>query len=204
MKRYVFAGFAFCLVVGFQNCSRNQLSDTSATNALSNPAEVTPAEKIDVSQTEILEVPESPYLEAQLQSAIQLSKPTSALSSHHLEIDVKTGVVHVVDQNNEVVAGVQYCLSSSDLNELRTILDTAKICEDKAAVDESSQCTMNYRFPYAKLHFPQAELALGEAMSGCHKGPDLCGDQKDMLQGFLAHVQSELASKKCEFQVVQK
>lgn len=204
MKRYVFAGFAFCLVVGFQNCSRNQLSDGGGANSLSNPALVTPVEKVDVSQTEILEVPESAYLESQLQSDITQSKPTSTFSSHHLEIDVKTGVIHVVDQNNEVISGVQYCLSSSEVNELRSILDTAKVCEDKAVVDENLNCTMDYKFPYAKLHFPDSELSLGESMSGCHKGPDLCGEQKDMLQGFLAHVQNNLSGKKCQFQVVQK
>jgi hypothetical protein len=204
MKRYVFAGFAFCLVVGFQNCSRNQLSDVNPANALSNPMEVTPSEKIDVSQTEMLEIPESAFLEAQLQAAILASKPTSTFAAHHLEIDVKTGVVHVVDQNNETLAGVQYCLSSPDMSELRAILDSSKVCEDSAVVDEQINCTADYQFPYAKLHFLESELSLGESMSGCHKGPDLCGNQKDMLQGFLAHVQSDLASKKCEFQVVQQ
>jgi len=204
MKRYVFAGFAFCLVVGFQNCSRNQLSDTGNSDALSNPAEVTPVEKVDVSQTEMLEVPESAFLEAQLQAEIAQLKPTSTFASHHLEIDAKTGVVHVVDQNSEVLAGVQYCLSSSDMSELRSILESAKICEDKAAVDNQLNCTMDYRFPYAKLHFVDSEVALGEALSGCHKGPDLCGTEKDMLQGFLAHVQNNLSSMKCQFQVVKQ
>jgi hypothetical protein len=204
MKRYVFAGFAFCLVVGFQNCSRNQLSDNVNNDSLSNPAQVTPAEKVDVSQTEMLEIPESAYLETQLQSDITQSKPTSTFSSHRLEIDVKTGVVHIVDQNNEVIEGLQYCLSSSDLNELHGILSSSTVCEDKAAADESLNCSMEYKFPYAKLHFAEYELSLGESMSGCHKGPDLCGVQKDMLQGFLAQVQNNLAAKKCQFQVVQK
>ena len=204
MKRYVFAGFAFCLVVGFQNCSPKQFSDVNTANGLSNPTEITPVEKIDVSQTEILEVPESAFLEAQLQPAIQQSKPNSTFAAHHLEIDVKTGVVHVVDQSNEVVAGVQYCLSSSDVSELNAILGSAKVCEDKAVVDENLNCTMEYKFPYARLHLPDSEVALGESMSGCHKGPDLCGEQKDMLQGFLAHVQTKLSSKACQFQVVSK
>lgn len=204
MKRYVFAGFAFCLVVGFQNCSRNQLSDTNSADALNNPTEVTPAEKVDVSQTEILEVPESAYLETQLRPAIQQSKPTSGLASHHLEIDVKTGVIHVVDQNGDDVTGLQYCLSASDLEELRVILESSRICEDKAQSNSQLNCTMEYRFPYAKLHLPELEIALGESMSGCHKGPDLCGEQKDLMQGFLAHVQNNLAAKTCSFQVVKK
>jgi len=204
MKRYVFAGFAFCLVVGFQNCSRNQLSDNLGSNALSNPTEVTPVEKVDVSQAEMLEVPESAYLETQLQSDIIKSKPTSTFSSHRLEIDVKTGVVHVIDQNNEMVTGVQYCLSSSDVNEMRSILDSAKVCEDKAVVNQDMNCTAEYKFPYAKLHFADLELPLGESMSGCHRGPDLCGEQRDMLQGFLAHVQKNLPAMKCQFQVVSK
>lgn len=204
MKRYVFAAFAFCLVVGFQNCSRNQLSDAGDSNALSNPTEITPAEKVDVSQAEAVEVPESAFLESQLQSAITQAKPTSTFATHHLEIDAKTGVIHVLDQNNDTVAGVQYCLSSSDMTELRAILDSAKICEDKALVDEQTNCTMDYTYPYAKLQFVDSEVSLGEAMSGCHKGPDLCGDQKDMLQGFLANLQNKLTNLKCEFQVVKQ
>lgn len=204
MRRYVFAGFAFCLVVGYQNCSSQKLSDINSSDSLNNPTEVQPSEKIDVSQTETLEIPESAYLESQLQPALQQSKPESTFASHHLEIDVKTGVIHVLDQNNEIVNGVQYCLTVSEVGELHTILDSAKICEDKAVVDEQRVCTMEYRFPYAKLHFPATEISLGEAMSGCHKGPDLCGEHKDLLQGFLAHVQSNLSTKKCEFQVVQK
>jgi len=204
MKRYVFAGFAFCLVVGFQNCSPNKLADISKANALSNPTEVTPVEKIDVSQTEMLEVPESPYLETQLQSAIQQLKPSSSFAAHHLEIDVKTGVVHVVDQNSEDVQGVQYCLTASDMSELRGILDSSKVCEGVAVSDSQIQCTMEYQMFYAKLHLPESEVALGESVSGCHKGPDLCGAQKDLLQGFLAHLQSQISSMRCEFQVVQK
>jgi hypothetical protein len=203
MKRYVFAGFAFCLAISFQNCSRSQFSDVNNSNALNNPTAVTPAEKIDVSQTKMLEIPESAYLESKLQSAITASNPTSTFAAHHLEIDVNTGVVKVVDQSNEIVVGVQYCLSSSDINELRAILDSSKVCEDQAVIDEQINCTADYKFPYAKLHFLESEISLGETVSGCHKGPDLCGDQKDMLQGLLTHIQGDLASKKCEFNVVQ-
>lgn len=203
MKRYVFAGCAFCLVIGFQNCSPQKLSDVNASDSLNNPTEVVPSEKIDVSQTEILEIPESPYLEAQLQKDIQQVQPDATFASHHLEIDVKTGVIHVLDQSDEIVIGVQYCLSSGEVAELRAILDSSKICEEKAEV-AGQVCTMNYTFPYATLLFSNSELALGESTSGCHKGPDLCGEQKDLLQGFLAHVQNQLSSKKCEFQVVQK
>lgn len=176
----------------------------NGSSALSNPAEITPLEKVDVSQTEILEIPESAYLESKLQDAILQAKPTSTFSSHHLEIDVKTGVIHVVDQNNETIPGIQYCLASSELSELREILENSKVCESAAVVDDGVACTMQYKFPYAKLHFASSEISLGESMSGCHQGPDICGEQKDMLQGFLAYVQNNLASKKCEFQVVRQ
>ncbi|MGZ3742222.1 MAG: hypothetical protein ACXWRE_00735 [Pseudobdellovibrionaceae bacterium] len=203
MKRYVIAAFAFCLIISFQNCSPHHLSDVNNANALSNPTLVTPTEKVDVSQTEMVEIPESAYLESQLQQDITAASPTSTFSAHHLEIDVKTGVVHVVDQNNEVLVGLQYCLNSSDMSELHTILDSAKVCEDQA-VEDGQVCTAEYRFPYAKLHFLDSEISLGEALSGCNKGPDLCGDQKDMLQGLLTHIQGDLATRKCEFQVVQQ
>lgn len=205
MKRYVFAGMAFCLVVSYQNCSRGQFSsDTTSSNALSNPTEVDAAEKADPSQTEIVEVPESSYLESQLQSAIQQSQPTSILASHHLEINVKTGVVNVVDQNGDAVNGLQYCLSSDDQDELSSILNSSKICEEKIASNSDMNCALYYISPYAKLHLQSTEVALGEATSSCHKGPDLCGSEKDMLQSFLADFQANLATKKCSFQVVNK
>ncbi|HEY8272783.1 MAG TPA: hypothetical protein VIG33_17955 [Pseudobdellovibrionaceae bacterium] len=204
MKRYVLAAFTFCLIIGFQNCSPHQFTDVNNSNALSNPAEVTPAEKVDVSQTEIVEIPESPYLESLLQSDIIAINPTSTFASHHLTINVKTGVVHVMDQNNETLAGIQYCLSSSDVNELQTILTSSKLCENQAIIDEQTNCTANYQFPYARLQVLDTKISLGESTSGCHKGPDLCGEQRDLLQGLIAHIQGDLASKKCEFQVVQQ
>jgi len=204
MKRYVFAAITFCLVIGFQNCAQNKLSDSTGANAFGNPTEVTPAEKMDVSQTETVEVPESSYLEAQLQPAIAQSKPTSTFASHHLEIDAKTGVIHVYDQNEDLVAGVQYCLNSQDLEDLKGILATAKICDGTASADDQVNCSMDYTYPYAKLLFVNAEVSLGESTSGCSKGPDLCGQQKDMLQSFLANLQTNLSSKTCDFQVVSQ
>lgn len=204
MKRYVFTGFAFCLIICFQNCSPHQFSDVSASNAFSNPTEVTPTEKVDVSQTEIVEIPESTYLESQLEADILAANPTSAFAAHHLQIDVKTGVVHVVDQNYETLTGIQYCLSPGEMSELRTILSSSKLCENQAISDQQLVCTAEYRFPYARLQVLDSKISLGESTSGCHKGPDICGVQKEMLQGLLAHIQSSITSKKCEFQVVQQ
>lgn len=207
MKRYVFAGLAFCLVIGFQNCAGNkQFSDMNSSDALGNPFEVTPMEKIDVSQTEIIEIPESSYLEAQLQDAILQTKATSNFTTHHLEIDVKTGVIDVIEDNSgEAITGLQYCLNSQDLSQLDTILTDSKICEDKVIAQDQRACTMQYQFPYARLHFAETgAVALGEVFNACHRGYDLCGEKRDLLQEFLGKVQSELKSKKCEFQIVRK
>lgn len=202
MKRSIIAILGFCAVLGYQNCGRSQLADVNSNDGLSNPAEVQPVEKIDVAQTRVIEVPENAYLEAQLQNAVQNAKPTSALSSHHLEIEVKTGVIDVLDQNNEKTEGLQYCLNAQDLQKLTSIIETAKICEDSAASSSNQNCTMNYKFPYARLLLADAEVPLGESLSGCHRGPDLCGEHKASLQALLADVQMNLSSKTCDFQVV--
>jgi hypothetical protein len=98
---------------------------------------------------------------------------------------------------------LQYCLNSRELFDLNSILSSAKLCEDKAANRSSEQlCTLEYRFPYARLHFLDSEVALGEKFDACSKGVDLCGDQKDQLQSYLGNVQSTLEAKKCDFQVV--
>lgn len=203
MKRSILAVMGFCVVISYQNCGRSQLADVNTSDSLSNPVEVQPVQKIDVAQTQVIEVPENAFLEAQLQVPIQQAKPTSSLASHHLAIEVKTGIINVLDQNNEKVEGLQYCLSSQDLQRLDSILASAKICED-AAAGADQNCTMNYKFPYAKLQLIDAEVPLGEAMSGCHRGPDLCGEQKDQLQSLLGEVQVNLPAKTCSFEVVKR
>lgn len=203
MMRSILAIAGFCVVLGYQNCGRAPIADgTLNNNGLSNPTEVTPVEKINVSETRVVEVPDNAFLEAKLQVPVQQAQPTSVMSSHHLEIDVKSGVISVLDQNNEKVAGVQYCLNAQDLQNLDSILGSAKICEDKAVAGNDLNCTMDYKFPYAKLQTLDAEIPLGESMSGCHHGPDLCGAHKDQLQSLLADLQVNLATKSCDFQVV--
>jgi hypothetical protein len=203
MKRSIFAIVGFCVVLGYQNCGRSQFGDVSSNDAFSNPTEVQPVEKIDVAQTRVVEVPENAFLEGQLQAPIEKAAPTSALASHHLEIDVKTGVIDVLDQNNTKTPGLQYCLNAQDLDRLTAILASAKICEESAPTDSGLNCTMNYQFPYARLHLADAEVPLGESMSGCHHGPDLCGDQKGQMQALLADVQTGLTTTRtCNFQIV--
>jgi hypothetical protein len=205
MKRSIIAVVGFCAVLGYQNCGRAPVADGLGNSSeLNNPAEVTPVEKIDVAQTQAVEVPQNAYLEAQLQVPIQNAKPTSVMSAHHLEIDVKTGVISVLDQNNEVTEGVQYCLNQQDQQNLNAILSAAKICEDAAVSGNDMNCTMDYKFPYAKLQLIDTEVSLGESMSGCHRGPDLCGAQKDQLQSLLADLQMHLSSRTCDFQVVNR
>ena len=205
MKRYVFAGFAFCLVIGFQNCSKNNFTDMNTTDALGNPMIATPIEKLDVSQTETVEIPESSFLESKLQADILQAKSTSNFSTHHLEIDVKTGVIHVIeDSSGESIPSIQYCLNNRDLYSLNSILSASKICEEKIPAKNTNQvCTMQYKFPYAKLHISNSEpVALGEVFNACSSGFDLCGEQKDQLQAFLGQVQTNLTNLKCDFQVV--
>lgn len=206
MKRHVYVVLTFCLVVGFQNCARNnQALDSNSSDAMRNPAEVTPIEKIDVSQVEIVEIPESPFLESKIQSDIVQSKAASNFSTHHIEIDVKTGVIHVIeDASNEPVPDLQYCLSSEELVNLNSILASSKLCEEKAALSHDQVCTMEYQFPYARLHFADSKVALGEVFNACQKGFDLCGEQKSQLQSYLGKIQMDLPAKKCEFQIVQK
>lgn len=177
----------------------------NTTDALGNPVVGTPIEKLDVSQTETVEIPESSFLESKLQADILQTKSTSNFTTHHLEIDVKTGVIHVIEENSgDSISGIKYCLNSQDLYTLGSILAASKICEEKIPAQNSSQvCTMEYKYPYAKLHILNSEpVALGEVFNACSSGFDLCGDRKNQLQTFLGQVQSSLTAMKCDFQVV--
>jgi len=200
MKKYVYASLILCLVVGYQNCARNnQFSDMNNSNAMGNTVEATPIEKIDVSQVEIVEIPESSFLESKIQPDIIQSKAASSISTHHLEIDVKTGVINVIeDANGQPISGLQYCLRPEELLNLNSILARSQVCEEKVATSRDQLCIMEYQFPYARLHFVDSQVALGEVFNACQKGFDLCGEQKDQLQAYLGQIQMDLAAKRCE------
>jgi hypothetical protein len=116
-----------------------------------------------------------------------------------LEVDLQNGeMIAFEDYGN--VRGEKYCLTPSELSEVKTILSSSSVCipdiEEKAE-KEQQMCAMLYQYPYASLANKQDEYRLGEKTSGCDVPSDLCGDKGPMLKNFTTFVIRNLANKKC-------
>jgi hypothetical protein len=116
-----------------------------------------------------------------------------------LDVDLQNGEM-IAFEDYGSVRGEKYCLTPSELSEVRTIIASSSVCvpdiEEKAE-QEQQMCAMLYQYPYASLANKQDEYRLGEKTSGCDVPSDLCGDQGPMLKNFTTFVIRNLEQKKC-------
>ncbi|MGE3758854.1 MAG: hypothetical protein AB7H97_13925 [Pseudobdellovibrionaceae bacterium] len=172
-KASVLLAFTF-LVVTFQNCGVPKPRQTDATSTDSP----TVASKVDLKQVSRLEFG---------------SKVDADLD---LNLDLNSGVISA--QN-----GKNYCLSDSELNEVKAIFSSASVCDENESLPADTVCTMVYvQAPYALVSGDAGDVRLGEIANGCGKKVDLCGQYSDMLKGFLSHVSSDLESRACTFESI--
>ncbi len=204
-KKASVLGLFLALLFGFQNCgqapeltsgemSSNQLRQaTESDGSLKN---ISLQEKVDV-----IEIPESPELEQSLSELSSKSTTAGRLFiSKTLMIYPQTGLIEVVDAQDGEAVGQQFCLSDEQGLELQGILAAAKICEEQTTQDENMACTMDYEFPYAKLHLLNQKVNLGERFSGCHRGTDLCGEYGNLMKSFVSQIKSNLDKMTCQFE----
>lgn len=114
-------------------------------------------------------------------------------------VDLETG--EIIRLGEEQAAAEPLCLTEDELEEIRSILETSKVCEPVQDSNPGRVCTMEYGEAYAWLvsedQRGEAVLALGEKLNGCHKPIDLCGDHSNLLKGFLANISNSLDGRSC-------
>jgi hypothetical protein len=203
MKKWMMALAFGCLIVSFQNCSRGGGVNSGSLDQSSqiNPVTENAVTGLKPNEAEALVLPNTPFLDAQLQIAESKAADANPFDSSTLSMDPKTGVMNVVSADGSVDPDKIFCLSSEQIAELEGLLSAAQICagEDKAA-SADVVCQMDYQFPYAKLQFSDQDVTLGERFSGCHTGTDLCGQSSRNLQKFIADVVKNLPAQTCHFE----
>lgn len=205
MKKWMTALAFGCLIVSFQNCSKTNFSSDAGSNAQSlnqvNPATEDPVTSLKPDEAQAILLPNTPVLDAQLQSTQSKAADANPFDSNSLSLNPKTGVINVLSADGSADPDQLFCLSSEQIAQLEGLLNTARICagEDLSA-NQDMACQLDYRFPYAKLQFTGQDVTLGERFSGCHTGTDLCGEGSKALQNFLAGLVTNLKNQACHFQ----
>ncbi|MFN8943496.1 MAG: hypothetical protein ACK5WZ_02625, partial [Pseudobdellovibrionaceae bacterium] len=135
-----FIVFGF-LLLSFQNCGQNlaTIKESSSSTSVQNnePNQNVPSsdQKTVFDQLNLIEIPESPYLDDSLSQAMQtsLKNADNLFASKRIFLDHRTGQIKIIDQNEVEIQGAQFCLKEDDMSELQAILTSAEICQEQEA-----------------------------------------------------------------------
>ncbi len=170
----VIAGFSV-LVFGFQNCSQQGSS---------------PDESLIPSSTVQSKIEDPDLKEAQVIEIFTLSPQE--------KISLNLGSGQLIQTSP--AGSVEKCLSEPMRAAVLELLNSSSLCEFQPA--EDALCAHVYSYPYAEIHWSQKSVKVGERVSSCHKGPDLCGQDGNILRGLLANIISRWDQWSCDFEAL--
>ena len=199
VKLVVFIFSSILVVFSFQNCANSK-----------NLSQINNTEVSGINEVISSGAPGSSDLEASKLTQIDFSKASnlflqldsiysqlSTRSKPSVNINLQNGEVRSVTQEGEVNSPIRWCLLKEELEELKAILETSKICKPTNMVNNIQVCTQVYIYPYAKIELPGEEVVkLGEK-SGCSTGVDLCEQHRNAMNGFISYLSSHLEYRKC-------
>lgn len=193
MKRGLAFISAACLILGFQNCSQSNLQSGEGLSAdvlISAPLAQEGDETVsNTSKVTFVEVPNISE-----DSSVQ-RKAATEVTPFRLVVSLQSGNINLMDDRNNVLE--KRCLSSSSLQEIKTILAGASICSAKVAA--ADVCAQSYTPGYASLYADEQRIALGERRDSCGSGQkDLCGDLSTVFQNYVSHLRDSWADMSCD------
>ncbi len=111
----------------------------------------------------------------------------------YLDLDLSTGQMVAYEENGQT-RGDSFQLPAEKLSELKTLLQSAEVCEPIVNLEERANrmCTMAYTYPYAILSDKAGEIRLGEKTDGCDVPVDLCGEKAAQLLTFTQSIVESL------------
>lgn len=168
-----------CLILGFQNCARNNLvADAGSGNNLN---QISPGAISSISNS-------GDDSGGAAVAAVEIPSPMGPIT-----VEVDTGRISLVNNQSQVIQ--QACLSSKDLIELQSYTKNYNLCGE---TQEAEVCTQQYTAGYASLIIDNQRLNLGESFDGCGKGfKNFCGSQGDSFRGFVSYILKNFASMPC-------
>lgn len=166
------------VLLSFQNCSQSGSSAQLDTN--------TPQ------QTKI----EDPDLKQALNIDI-----LTLDDSIKINLDLRSG--SLTQMNLTTGQSVVKCLSSSMVGTINDLMQASSLCESKPLSENKDLvCAQVYGYPYAQLNWSGKFQKIGEYQDSCHRGPDLCGQDGNILRGLLRDVVARWDEWSCDFQEV--
>lgn len=193
MKRGLAVVATLCLILGFQNCSQSSLEAGEGLNGKIAVSIHSPESVVDAVNASVtyLEIPQS---DESISVGVSAKASSSAAGALRLVVSTQTGKISLVDAKNEVFE--ERCLSSEDLQEMKTILAGSSICSK--VVSEDTMCAMSYTPAYVSLYANEERIQLGEKMDSCGTGSkDLCGGLADVFQSYVGHIKANWESMAC-------
>jgi hypothetical protein len=183
-----------CLILGFQNCSRvGSSSDSDSSTSLGSSA---PSESVSLADVSAVEIPYSTSSVPVNTSGegLREARKSGVVASQRLVVALDTGHITLVDSSGEAVS--QTCLDESRLEELKSYIASAKICE--AEVEDGAACTQVYEQGYASLSSNSGNVNLGESLDGCGRGyKDFCGSVAASFKGLISSIKLNWQQLSC-------
>lgn len=184
----------FLVLFSFQNCQKSPAPDELqlySKNAVLQPAQPSVVNLADQKLSAFQ------FTGRENEEIIKNGTTFTIVTDKIYHVDLATGKVASESEFTQVQK--HYCLTESLKNELSSILKSSSVCATAQPVTANKACTQEVQSGYAKILAEQGQYDLGAATDGCGtNSADLCGDNSNLLKGFISHLKSQLNSISCD------
>lgn len=191
-KLIMFVFATSSIVMTFQNCAQPGSHVSAATDEIKSGSDA--SSSIDSTKIAEMDLSKATTLEIQLISLFTTNLKTDV---PNIQINLTNGEMRYVSKEGQFVSPLRLCLYREELAEIKSIVESSKVCQPQGKVSAETVCTMQYIYPYAKIYLENNNvLKLGEK-TGCSGIVDLCEESKKTLNGYISYLSSHLDNRKC-------
>ena len=184
----------FVLLLSFQNCQKPPHPDEINGNVSQSSTALNSVGTVDLSQESVDTV----------QFLVSDSRVVSKAGNNYqvnynkiLEVDLQSGVL--TETSDLDSASASYCLPESVKEELLSIIKSSQVCQVRQEAAAGEVCTQSITQAYASVVTSNSQFDLGYSSSPCSGvRTDLCGEQSDVLKGFIASLKSQYHNYTCQ------
>lgn len=184
----------FVLLVSFQNCQKPPHPDEIASRDGAIAAGV--VSKVNLNEESVQDVA---FMVKAMTSVTHPSGHVYQVQHQKvLSIDLATGHMVVSSEMDNVTS--TYCLTDEMKDELISLLSSSQVCKMGEQPSPGQLCAQSVQEPYAELQTDRSKFSLGYASDACGSNAvDLCGEQANMLKGYIQALNNQYASMACSW-----
>ena len=186
----------FFLTFAFQNCSQPPQAtqkNESVTNSFNLEISNSLANKINLNEESI----ENVLLYFEEIKKIEKSGNLFSIKFNKL-LTLNLGSNQIIESNDLDSNTQIFCLTDELKSELLSLLNASQICKSQPVLEEGQACAKNIISPYAEVITNAHVYELGYASDSCgHDAVDLCGDQPQLLAGYITNLKNIYTQLSC-------